>query len=87
MKVNTESTATIIVEGKSLEEVDTFTYLEEDRKARIGKTRRAFVILNNISLNKKLRIFYSNFKPMLYYGCETWKTTVNCIKKLQTFVN
>ena len=24
---------------------------------------------------------------MLYYGCETWKTTGIFIKKLQTFVN
>ena len=40
-----------------------------------------------ISLNTKLRIFNSNVKSVLYYGCETWKTTVSCIKKLQTFVN
>ena len=58
MKVKTESTANIKVEGKSLEEVDTFTYLgsgvgttegtEEDIKARIGKARGAFVMLNKI---------------------------------------
>ena len=29
----------------------------------------------------------SNVKSVLYYGCETWKTTVSCIKKPQTFVN
>ena len=103
MKVKTESTANIRVEGRNLEEVDTFTYLgsgvgttggtEEDIKARIGKARGAFVMLNKIwkdrtiSLNTKLRIFNSNVKSVLYYGCETWKTTVSCIKKLQTFVN
>ena len=96
MKVKTESTANIKVEGKSLEEVDTFTYLgsgvgttggtEEDIKARIGKARGAFVMLNKIwkdrtiSLNTKLRIFNSNVKSVLYYGCETWKTTMSCIK-------
>jgi len=73
MKVNTESTANIKGEGKSLEEVDTFAYLrsgvdttggtEGDIKARIGKARGAFVMLNKIlkdrtiSINTKFIIF------------------------------
>ena len=46
MKVKSDSTANVTVEGKRLDEVDTFTYLgsgvdttggtEEDIKARIG---------------------------------------------------
>ena len=73
------------VEGKSLDEVDTFTYLgsgvdstggtDEDMKVRICKARGAFVMLNKIlkdmtiSLNTKLRLFNSNVKSLLYYDC------------------
>ena len=56
MKVKTDSTATITIERKSLEEVDTFTNLgsrvgtqigtEEDIKSRIDKAKGAFVVLN-----------------------------------------
>ena len=102
MEVKTDSTANITVEGKSLDDVDTFTYLgsgatttgrtEENIKPRIGKARGAFVMLNKIlkdrtiSLNTKIRMFNCNVKSVLYYDCMTWKTTVSCIKNLQTFV-
>ena len=32
------------------------------------------------SLNTKLRIYNSNVN-VLYYGCETWKTNVSCVKQ------
>ena len=86
-----------------MDEVDTFTDLgsgvgttggtKEDIKGRISKAKGAFVMLNKIwkdrtiPLNTKLRIFNSDVKSVLYYECETWKTTMSCIKKLQTFVN
>ena len=40
-----------------------------------------------IKTNTKLRIFQSNVKLVLFYGSETWKTTKETIRKLQTFVN
>ena len=83
-----------------MEDVETFTYFgsgvgttlgtEKDIKARIGKARGFFVLLNkilkdmSISLNTKFIIVNFNVKYVLYYWC---KTTLSCIKKLQTFVN
>ena len=102
-KVNTANEATVEVNEKDLEEVDSFVYLgsvmdlkggtEADVKARIGKARVAFIALNKIwkdrklSLRTKLRLFNSNVKSVLLYGCETWTATDNCIKRLQVFTN
>ena len=87
----------------SKEEVTEFTYLgsiidgkggtEADIKARIGKARAAFTQLqkvwkaSKVSVKTKIRLFNSNVKSVLMYGCETWTTTKGTIKKLQTFVN
>lgn len=103
MRINNKNTSPINIRGSPLEEVDQFTYLgsviavdggtEEDVKARIGKARTAFNILNkiwktkNISLNTKLKIFNSNVKTVLLYGSETWRTTKHITNKLQTFTN
>ena len=89
MKAKTESTATISVEIKCLEEVDTFTYLvngvgmtgntKEDIKARISISRGAFKRLNKIrkdrtiSLHSKHWISKSDVNSVLYYVCEIWK--------------
>nr|KAG5705871.1 hypothetical protein BaRGS_030761 [Batillaria attramentaria] len=51
------------------------------------------VMLNNIWASKvvnmrtKLRIFNSNVKSVLLYGCETWRTTKTMQQKIQTFFN
>ena len=34
-----------------------------------------------------MRLFNSNVKSVLLYGCETWKATAGTLKKVQTFVN
>ncbi|KAI8522196.1 hypothetical protein Bbelb_019500 [Branchiostoma belcheri] len=66
---------------------------EMDIEARTGKAKAAFAQLKpvlkarNISLKTKLRIFESNVKSILLYGCETWGLTQANIKKLQTFIN
>ncbi|XP_078682187.1 uncharacterized protein LOC144916737 [Branchiostoma floridae x Branchiostoma belcheri] len=86
-----------------LEIVKDFTYLgsvisssggaEMDIEARTGEAKAAFAQLKpvwkarNISLKTKLRIFESNVKSILLYGCETWGLTQANIKKLQTFIN
>ena len=103
LKVNSTSTHPISIETKALEEVDSFTYLgsivdkqggtDADIKIRIRKARIAFQQLKNIwssrklSYNTKIRIFNTNVKSVLMYGAETWRTTSNTNKKLQTFIN
>ena len=39
------------------------------------------------SLKTKLRIFNSNVKTVLLYGCETWRTTKKMLHRIQTFIN
>nr|KAG5693557.1 hypothetical protein BaRGS_011682 [Batillaria attramentaria] len=40
-----------------------------------------------VSIRTKLRIFNSNVKSVLLYGCETWRTTKTMQQKIQTFLN
>ena len=103
MKINTKADLPITVEDKPLEVVDQFTYLGSvleggggttaDIKARLGKARYAFKNLQKIwkdrtiTTKTKIRLFNSNVKSVLLYGCETWSPTATCTKKLQTFVN
>ena len=103
MKMNTPSTDPVTLNGTSLEEVESFTYLgsivdkqggtDADVRCRIGKARTAFTLLRNIwkspqLLTKtKLRFFNSNVKAVLLYGSETWRTTKTVMKKVQTFIN
>ena len=48
-------------------------------KVRIGKARTAFTQLGKIwsatKISKMTRLFISNVKAILLYGCETWKVT------------
>ena len=92
-----------MVEGRPLESVNKFTYLgsvvdttggsASDIKARMGKARAAFISLNKVwkdhtrSLKTKLRLFNSNVKSVLLYGCESWSLTQTLTNKLQGFVN
>lgn len=93
----------VSVNNVQLEQVSSFSYLgsvvdskggtEADVKARIAKARAAFVQLNKVwkasklPLKVKLRLFNSNVKSVLLYGCETWRTTDSILKKIQTFIN
>ena len=66
---------------------------EADIKARIRKPQAAFSTLNKIchstthSKQTKLRIFNTNVKAVLLYGCETWKNSKYIATKLQVFIN
>ena len=77
----------------SLSKIDGKGGTEADVRTRIGKARTAFANLSNlwkaskISISTKIRLFNSNVKSVLLYGCETWKTTQGVINKLQVFVN
>nr|KAG5687043.1 hypothetical protein BaRGS_002416 [Batillaria attramentaria] len=103
MKINTTASTPVTVGGEPIREVESFVYLgsvvdgqggtDRDVTARIGKARAAMVMLKNIwaskvvSIRTKLRIYNSNVKSVLLYGCETWKTTKTMQQKIQTFLN
>ncbi|CAH8650842.1 unnamed protein product [Schistosoma guineensis] len=103
LKFKTENSNPITLDGETLEDVESFTYLgsiideqggsDADVKARIGKAMVAFLQLKNIwnskqlSTNIKVRIFNTNVKAVLLYGAETWRTTTTTIKKVQVFIN
>ena len=103
MKINTQSTDPVTLDGNRIEEVESFIYLgsiidkqggtEADVKSRIGKARTAFALLRNLWKSRqlktatKIRFFNSNVKSVLLYGSETWRTTKTTTKKIQTFVN
>ena len=103
LRIGAKSDNQVTLDNTPLEEVSSFTYLgsivdnqggtDADIKTRIAKARTAFSQLHKvwnaskISLKTKLRLFNSNVKSVLLYGCETWKTTDSCTKKSQSFVN
>lgn len=102
MTIGTQ-TAHFISNNQPIESVDSYTYLgsqitpdggaREDVKTRIRKAQGAFAQLrpiwrsNQLSLKTKIRIFNSNVKSVLLYGCETWLVAADVTSKLQVFVN
>ena len=103
IKINTTAKTPVTVGARPIKVVDSFVYLgsivdqqggtDQDVTARVGKARRAFNMLRkfwasrDISMLTKLRIFNSNVKSVLLYGCETWRTTKTMLRKIQTFIN
>ncbi|VDP58917.1 unnamed protein product [Schistosoma curassoni] len=103
LKYNTENTYPIALDGETLEDVGSFTYLgsiideqggsDADVTAKIGKARASFLQLKNIwnskqlSINIKVRVLNTNIKTVLVYGAETWRTTTTIIKRAQVFIN
>ncbi|VDP85337.1 unnamed protein product [Schistosoma mattheei] len=87
----------ITFDGDTMEEVETFTYLnsiideqggsDADVITTIAKLRAAFLQLKNIwnskqlSTNINVRIFNMNVKTIMLYEAETWRTTTTTIKK------
>jgi hypothetical protein len=100
MKNNNE---TLRIHSETIERVTQFVYLgsiidntggtEVDITTRIRKTQAALSTLNKIwhltaySTQTKLRIFNTNVKAVLLYGCETWKNSKSITAKLQVFIN
>jgi hypothetical protein len=41
----------------------------------------------NILMKNKMRLFNSDLKTVLLYGCETWEVITQITNKLQTSVN
>ncbi|XP_073820509.1 uncharacterized protein [Musca autumnalis] len=95
--VMVDSTPTVV------DDVDSFCYLgsiitkdggaDTDVQSRINKARIAFHNMRkiwssrNISRSTKLRLFNTSIKPILLYGCETWKVTKTINQALQVFIN
>ena len=103
IRINTTTSCTLVVDGQTIEEIESFTYLgsilsgdggaELDVNSRIRKARQAFISLNNIwnstqlTRNLKIRFFKTNCVSVLLYGCETWKMTSSIENQIQVFVN
>jgi hypothetical protein len=91
------------IHSETTERVTQFAYLgsimddtgsiEADTTAHTQKAQTAFSVLNKIwystaySTQTKLRIFNTNVKAVLLYGCETWKNSEIITAKLQVFIN
>ena len=87
IKINTTANTPITVGGKPIKEVESFVFLgssitkqggtDEDVTSRIGKASDAFIMLKKVWTSKevstetKMRIFNSNVKSVVFYGCET----------------
>ncbi|VDP46970.1 unnamed protein product [Schistosoma curassoni] len=103
LKFKAENSNPITLDGETLQDVESFTYLgsivdeqggpDADVRAKIGKARVAFLQLKNIwnskqlSTNTKVRIFNMNVKVVRLYGAETWRTTTTTVKEVQVFIN
>lgn len=103
MRIGSRCETPLLLNGEPIEDVAKFCYLgsmvckdggaETDVSSRIDKARSAYHSLGNVwrsnqlSTSLKLRLFNSNVKSVLLYGCETWKTTNSIDHKLQVFVN
>jgi hypothetical protein len=66
---------------------------DPDVKIRVSKVRASFLQLKEVwtskylSTNTKIGLFNSNVKSVLLHGAETWRTTVNTTKEIQTFTS
>ena len=103
LRLNHTIEATFTIQQDTIEEVQDFSYLgsavsteggtDQDIRIRIGKAAGVFNTLRPIwrstklSLNTKLRIYNSNVKSVLLYGCETWRVLKSSMAKIQVFVN
>ena len=103
LRIGSQQAEPIKVRGQPLEDVDSFCYLGSkidteggtgaEVKARVGKAQATFTSLTkiwrtkDISLKTKVRIFNSNVKAVLMYGCEAWNASQTCVKRIQVFIN
>ena len=101
LRMNHRCTGYIRIEGKEVEDVESFVYLgsvldklggtEVDIKRRLALARIAFTRLQNIwrsgrfSQETKLRILNSNVLSVLLYGAEMWRVTSTDLNKVDVF--
>lgn len=103
IRLNSTNNTPLTINNETIERVDKFQYLgsivnqqggsDEDVDERIKKARGAFAQLmpiwrcKDLRTKTKLRIFETNVKSVLLYGCQTWRVTKIISKKIQTFIN
>jgi len=103
MRIAINNKESLCIHSETIKRVTQFAYLgsiidstggtEADITAYIRKAQTAFSTLKNIwlsmaySTQTKLRIFNTNVKAVLLYGCETWKNSKSITAKLQIFIN
>ena len=101
LRLNNRKMEPVKLEGKDIEDVDEFTYLGavvskeggggKDMDSRLNKARAAFTKLNKvwnsnqISRKTKIKLYKSIVRPVLLYGCETWKIIKSDERKLDSF--
>ena len=92
LRINSRNNDMVEVNGQGIEDVDRFVYLgatvskegggTEDIHNRVVKARGVFMRLKkiwssySISRRTKVRLYKTLVKPVLMYGCETWKMNV-----------
>ena len=103
MRMNVTNTTPLMLQTGDIEDVSSFTYLgstvsttggtDDDVKARIGKARVVFNILQkiwksrDITTSVKLQLFNSFvFQQFLFYGSETWRTLKSMLITLIRFI-
>ena len=101
-RINPTSNTPVTLNGKDLEEVDSFIYLgatvsksggaADDMKRRLGLARIAFNKLSKIWKDshigrKTKKIFRSNVVSVLLFGSETWKVTKGDEKRLDVLLH
>ena len=98
---NHDKDAPFILDGETIEEVDSFVYLgsiintransQQEIRSRIAVARdsmsrpRKIWKSKGISIKLKLRSLYAIIIPILTYGYESWTLTNETIKKLGAF--
>jgi hypothetical protein len=103
MHIAMNNKESLYIHSETIERVTQFAYLgsiidnaggmEADITACMQKGQTAFSTLNKIwhrmaySTQTKLRIFNTNVKAVLLYGCETRKNSKSITAKLQVFIN
>uniref|UniRef100_A0A8D9ADY8 Craniofacial development protein 2 n=1 Tax=Cacopsylla melanoneura TaxID=428564 RepID=A0A8D9ADY8_9HEMI len=103
MRINNTNNEDIVINNQTIERVQQFQYLgsivtetggtDEDVLQRIKKAKAAFAQLrpiwrsHQLRRHTKLKIFETNVKSVLLYGCQTWKVSQKITGQLQVFIN
>ena len=101
LRINSRNNDVVEVNGRGIEDVDRLVYLgatvskegggTEDIHNRVVKARGVFLKLkkiwssNSISRRTKVRLYKTLVKPVLMYGCETWKMNKSDENKIDVF--
>ena len=101
LRINSRNNDVVELNGRGIEDVDRFVYLgatvskegggTEDIHNRVVKARGVLLRLtkiwssHSISRRTKVRLYKTLVKPVLIYGCETWKMNKCDENKIDVF--